>query len=268
MADVKRRDLLMVPFSKLKIIDGFNIRTYDMDYIRELSDSIRDEGVKIPFQGWKEKDQEVYNVKDGHHRYKAIELLIAEGVEEIEVPFVLERKGYSAEQRVIDMFTMNSGRPLTPLDQAEGVRRLQNYGYSDSDIARKIGRSGAYVGKLALLTTAPKKMVNLIQKGTIAASFAMEIIAKGEVDKFLEDVESGVFQVPLSTPELYSDKPEKPVKITKASLPTVNSWKGFKTFAKSADHKLMEDDKAKFFKFLCKVMNNEVDEDQIKRFFK
>lgn len=270
MPEVKKRDLTMVPFQLLAVMPGFNIRT-DMGDMNALIASIRENGVKVPLRGYKEKGSEKYIVVDGHRRFEALSVVANESNETYYVPFVLEPQKYNDEQRVIDMFVMNDGKNLTPLEQAEGIRRLQNWGYTDTDIAKKIGRSQPYVSKLSSLNSAPKKMRTLIEKGVIAASFAIEIIAKGEVDKFLEDVESGAYDPKQMNgneifPEHAASKPK--AKITKGDTQPVNSWKEFKRFAKNVDHVIMDDDKAKFFKFLLRVMNNEVSEESIKRFFK
>lgn len=271
MADVKKRDLTMVPYELLVARDGFNVRT-DMGSIEDLAASIKEHGVKVPMRGYKEKGTDKYFITDGHRRYAACSIVVNETGSTIYVPFVLEPQGYSDEQRVIDMFITNEGKPLTPLEQAEGVRRLQNWGYSDKDISQKIGRSIAYIGKLSSLTTAPKKIIKLIENGKIAASFAMDIISKGETDKFLQDVDAGIFEVQKATNghEIFESEPVKKskTKITKGDLQTINSWKEFKNFAKNADEKLMDEDKAKIFKWLCRMMNNELTEESIKRYFK
>lgn len=269
MAEVKKRDLTMVPFENLKIIEGFNIRT-DYGDIPLLASQIEEHGVKVPLQGYKEKGTEIYVVKDGHRRYAALVYLKEKGrlPEEIFVPFVLEPQKYNEEQRIVDMFIMNEGKPLTPLEQAECVRRLQNFHYSDTEIAKKIGRSQPYVSKLSSLNTAPKKLINLIEKGRVAASYAMDIIAKGEVEQFLQDVEDGKYDQQMNGNEMFPASSSGKTKITKANVQPVNSWREFKRFSKKADEIKINEEKANFFKFLMKILNNELSEEQIKRWFK
>jgi ParB/RepB/Spo0J family partition protein len=272
MADVKKTDLIKVKYGNLKVIEGNNIRQ-DYGDIPLLANQILEHGVKVPLQGHREKGTDIFIIKDGHRRYAALTHLKDNGLlpEDIWIPFVLEPQKYNDEQRVIDMFILNEGKALTPLEQAEGVRRMQNWGYTDKDIAQKIGRSQAYVSKLSSLNAAPKKMINLIEKGTIAASFAIDIIAKGETDKFLQDVEAGTFEQKTNNGhEIFPSETatKTTTKITKGDLQTVNSWKEFKKFAKDADEKMMDEEKAKIFKWLCKMMNNELTEDHFKRYFK
>lgn len=272
MAEVKKRDLPMVPFDKLMIKDGFNIRV-DMGDIEELAASIKEHGVRVPMRGYKEKGSDIHVIVDGHRRYAALQLIAKESDDTIYVPFVLEPQKYNDEQRIVDMFIMNDGKNLTPLEQAAGVQRLINFGWTEKDVATKIGRSPNYVTKLASLNAAPKRLVKLIENKKVSASLAMDIIAKGETDKFLADVEAGFYDVQKATNgnglfEHDAEPAEKKTKITRSDVSPTNSWKEFKKWAKTADDKLMDEDKAKFFKWLCRMMNDELGEDHFKRFFK
>jgi ParB family chromosome partitioning protein len=274
MADVKKTDLLKVPFSLLIVREGFNLRT-DYGNMEELVESIRENGIKQPLRGYRDPDQkDRFIVVEGHRRHKAMSILMAEGVEVI-APFVLESQKYSDEQRVVDMFVMNDGKNLTPLEKAEGVRRMINYGYSEKDIAQKIGKSISYVSRLNTLNVAPKRLTKLVENGKISGTFAMDIIQKGETETFLANVEAGFFDAHKNgtdTEELFKEEDAGPIKlqekITKKSLGQLNSWKEFKKWARNADENLMDEDKAKFFKYLCRIMNNEVDEKSFQKFFR
>lgn len=268
-----RRDLMMVPYELLVIKEGFNVR-YDMGDLEGLANSIEEEGVKEPMRGYKEKGTQNYIIVNGHRRHAAIGIIKQRKPGfSISVPLVPEPQKYSEEQRVFDMFLTNDGKILTPLEQAEGIRRLKNYSYSDAEIAKKIGKSTVYVWKLNSLNTAPKKLRSLIEKETISASLAMEIVAKGEeeVEKFLQAVSDGQYDTKqVNGQELFQDtnKAKPNGKITAKDVRPINSFKVFKKVAKDIDDKQLDEEKKKFFKWLCRMMNNELTEESIKRFFK
>lgn len=101
----------------------------------------------------------------------------------------------------------------------------------------------------------------------------MEIIAKGEeeVKKFLEDVETGKYNThPVNGNDLFpeSNKSNIKQKITKKDVQPINSFRTFKKVAKNIDVNQLDGDKANFFKWLCKMMNNELTEESITRYFK
>jgi ParB/RepB/Spo0J family partition protein len=273
----KRVDMFKVPSSKLRIKEGFNIRT-DMGDIKELAESIKVNGVLVPLRGYKSKegDEEVYIITNGHRRYTACQLLLQESIEVL-VPFVLESKGYTDEQRLIDTFLMNDGKSLTPLEQAEGVRRLLAYGYSEKEIAGKLAKSEGYIRKLNSLNSAPKALKNLIEDGVISATLAIAAIADGKVEEILKKSTAGTTSVApqdttteenQSTDGMEIKDVQPSGKITKKDIDTVNSLKEFKKFMKKADENLMHENVLYIYQFAAKLVNNELSYEEIEAFFK
>lgn len=279
MSEVTKKDLLMVPVDLIDVEEGFNIRT-DMGNLEELADSIQSEGVKVAFRGYKVKlegGEERFKVTDGHRRRAAALIVVERTGEMIKVPFVLEPKHYSNEQRVVDMFLTNDGKTLTVLEKGEGIQRMLNWEWKEAEIARKIGKSAGYVNRLVALMSAPKKLLNLVASKRVSGTYAMEIAGKGkeEVDKFLQDVESGTFDSPPPGEDELFEHPKEPSeraesnkkRITRKDAQAVNSLKELKGFIKMADPATMPEDKQKTYEFICKVFNNEHTERSIKLFF-
>jgi ParB/RepB/Spo0J family partition protein len=277
--NAKRVDMHKVPSSKLRIKTGLNIRS-DYGNIEELAESIKENGIRVPVRGYKEKEgnEEVYVITDGHRRTLACRHLLKEGTE-ILVPFVLEHKGYSDEQRLIDMFIMNEGKSLTPLEQAEGVRRFIAYGYSEKEIAGKLAKSEGYIRKLNSLNSAPKKFIQLIEKGYISATLAIQVIADGLVDQIIAESEGKLEKAPADdSAEMHQATDGSEIKdvqpsgqsgkITKKDLQTVNSLKEFKKFMKKADENIMNENVVYIYQFATKLANNELSFEQIEEFFK
>lgn len=277
----KRVDMFKVPSTKLRIKDGLNIRT-DYGDLDELSASIKEHGIKVPLRGYKEKDasgEEVFIVVDGHRRYAACQILIEEGVEVL-APFILESKGYSDEQRLIDMFIMNEGKALNPLEQAEGVRRLIAYGYSEKQIAGKLAKSEGYIRKLNSLNSAPQAFKKLIEDGTISATLAISAIAEGKVEEIMKKVEAGtnnnstvIVAEDTNAQDTQSNDGKQITaptsnKITKKDLQTQNSVKEMKKFMKQVES---EDEidvvTLPVYQFVDKLLNNQLSYVDIQDFF-
>lgn len=260
----------MVPYENIVVIEGFNIRK-DMGDLEALSKNILENGQKDPCRGYKEKGTERVFLVDGHRRHAAIGLFVNQMKETYYVPFVFEPQKYNDEQRVIDMFILNDGKNLTPLEQAEGVSRLINFGYSNKEISSKIGRSIAYVGRLQLLLNAPKKLVNILESGRVSASLAMDVLAEGEeaTHKFIEQVAAGKYDAHATAElPLEGSKAPKNGRITKSDIKPLNSRVAFKKWAKNAPVAEMDPVKAKFYQWLQRFLNNELDEADFKRYFK
>ena len=59
---MKRKDLFIVDFSEVTLVDGFNVR-YDYGDIDSLAESIRENGVKMPIRAYRENKK--YQIVDG-----------------------------------------------------------------------------------------------------------------------------------------------------------------------------------------------------------
>lgn len=177
-AVTSRREMFMVNPSLIKVEEGYNIRdlnTIDaIQGIATLAESIRENGLKVPLV-CRIKGDDVTLVQ-GHRRLKAIQKLLNEGVEFKAVPVVPEASSTSEEDRIIDLVLSNSGEPLSPLEKAGVIGRLEKLGYSDTDISRRLAMSAAYVGQLKLLLSAPSAIREAVRQGDIAASAAVSVM--------------------------------------------------------------------------------------------
>lgn len=103
----------------------------------ELKDDIRQHGVLIPI----EFDQEE-NILDGHHRYRAFNELIEEGVD-LPLYDKIVRRFSSEEEKVAYVVALNvKRRHLTPEQRQELVVRLRKeFGYTLAKISQTLGIS-------------------------------------------------------------------------------------------------------------------------------
>lgn len=274
---VKKADVWKVPFSQIEIEPDNNIRK-EANYgdIPELAESIRENGVLVAMRGYRKGDK--FIPTDGHRRSAACQLLLDEGIDII-IPFIIEAKGTNLEQRVIDMFITNSGKQLEPLDMAEGIRRLINYGWKEKQIAVKLGKSEGYVRKLNSLNSAPKKFINLIESGVISSTFAISLISDDKLDGFMQDYEAGKYQpnkseentIEEGTGFFEHDEDKLPgksaTKITKKNVQSVNSIKEFKKLAKAMDTEHFTEEQTLLFNVISKVIDNEMSGEDLLELF-
>lgn len=271
----KRADLYKVPSSKIIAKEEDNVRTV-YNGITELSESIKENGVKMPLKGRKVRinGEDYFEVTDGFRRSRAIKMLLEQGIE-ILVPFVLEPQGYSSEERLFDMFLMNEGDPLTPLDKAAGIKKALAWGYTEKQIAQKLAKSEGYIRKLNSLNSAPIQLKNLIETGVISATLAIDAIANNKVEEILKKAESNsttVVPEDTTTQDTQSNDGQQITtpsagKITKKDLVDQNSMKEFKKFMKSTDEESVPEGVLYVYQFAAKLANNELSFEEIKEFF-
>ena len=258
----QRKDIYYVDARLLNVVPDFNVRQ-DYGDMEELVESIRENGVKVPIRGYK-KDGVLYIV-DGHRRLKACQVLILQGVE-MRVPYLPEA-GASVEQRVIDMITLNDGKKLNALEESEAVKRLINYGISEYEIAKKVGRTPRYIYNLKLLSNAPQTLKTMIRSNIISATLVVDIL------KSAESFEEATAIIEKAYYNNSNKGQHKQTRVTKKDIDNaakkVNSFAELKktfTEASKKDWEYKEEQRT-LIEFLFKVFNGELRQIDFKEMF-
>lgn len=169
----KKNDYMLVNPVNI-VLAGDNIRE-DMGDLEELANSIGEIGIQIPLKGKKVRGEDKFVLVDGHRRFAAIQILIERGVDVGRIP-LLPFNG-SDEDRLITMMATGIGqKELTPVEQAEGVKKLLMMHYSVEEIARKIGKSSGYIRRLGKLSEAPREIKRLLAQGKVSSNVVVDIM--------------------------------------------------------------------------------------------
>jgi ParB/RepB/Spo0J family partition protein len=191
---LKRTDIFHVNPRELQIVPNMNLRfSYgecqdDLD----LVESIKNEGVKVAVKVF-QRDGKVF-VSDGHRRHWATMRAIEQGAEIKTIPCVLAERGYNEREATFEMFVLNTGKQLDPLEQAEGIKRLLAWGYTPKDIALRIQKTEAHISNCKALLQIPPKVQKLIRDNKIASTLVLDLARKhsGSPEKLEEKVEAAV----------------------------------------------------------------------------
>lgn len=184
--DAGRSDMYQIEPARLRIMEGFNVRVRDEAYtarVRWLADSIKANGFyrDKPLAGYVAivDGEEVVYVTDGHRRHEAALLAISEGAPIPHVPIVIAPKGTSLEDLTVAMANGNESEPLRPYEYAILCKRLVSMGMDAKTIAQRLGFASAqYVDGLLSLAGAPQAVRKMVEEGTVAATVAIEAMAK------------------------------------------------------------------------------------------
>jgi ParB/RepB/Spo0J family partition protein len=135
-----------------------------------LAESISQVGIKQPLTVYTE-DGKAF-ISDGHRRHGATMYAIEHLGAETE-------DRYSSEaDRVFSQIVRNSGKPLTPIEQARVFKRLIDLGWTEKDIQQKTGLARQWIVELLELQAAPAAVTNLVATGQVAATLAMATLKK------------------------------------------------------------------------------------------
>lgn len=180
--------------TRVVIKDGWNNR-FDLGDIESLADSIKTELERDPSTGGLinaihvrriKHDNADFEVVMGHRRVTAIQLLLSrKTVFPQGVPAVIVDKAESDVELTSKLIIENMQKPLLPLEEAAGYKRLLDLGMTIAQIAKKVGRSDVHVRETLDLLGAADEVQEAVKNGEIAGSVAKLItsVAKGDKAK-------------------------------------------------------------------------------------
>lgn len=167
------------------------------DGIEDLAENIQEHGLKDPLKVASIKGTDQYLLVDGHRRYKALMLLLAQGVPFTRVRVLLVNP--SPEDRLAEMLiTGIHKKTLHPVEQANSFKRLQNYGWSVQKIASMLSEDGKnkqnMVYRYLKLADAPEAVKQRCLKGEISHDTVIKIIedTEGDYDTVVSTIEEAV----------------------------------------------------------------------------
>lgn len=176
---IGRKDLFLLSPDVIHEDPNWNVRQENdglKDHIRQLADSIKEIGVQQPLtvrmDGLKAK------VTDGFCRMAAVRLAIKEGAEIKSVPVRTEERYSNEADHTLSMWVRNSGRQLTLPEQAEVVRRLLSFNWTEAEISRKTGSSRQHINNLVCFLSSPVEVQDMVKSGEVSATAAVNQVRK------------------------------------------------------------------------------------------
>lgn len=177
-----KKDMFLIPIANLKEEEGFNVRE-DYGDLDELARSLAENGQLQPLTVRLSDTDKTAILVDGHRRIRAFQIANEKYGSSFKAAWCIqEGKGANEESRIFDLFTRNSGKPLTPIEQASAVKRLVGYNLKVADIAKKIGKTSKYVNNILALNSASKDLRDAVQGGLISTT-AATLLAKAPTTK-------------------------------------------------------------------------------------
>lgn len=186
--EVRRADAMKVQLEDLHEEPGFNLRTEGEALeasIDSLAEFIAAGGQVPPLEVRPRAEGGVWLV-DGHRRRRALLKLDADGrlprTPNKDNPVVLEAwvpviafEGSDAD-RVARIITSQENEKLSPLELAEGYKRLRAFGWSPEQIAKKVGKTRQHVEQVLMVGNANTDVQNLVAAGHVSATTAAQVV--------------------------------------------------------------------------------------------
>ena len=122
--------------------------------LEELADSIREIGLQVPINVTQADDKGKYTIIQGERRWRAAKMA---GLKEIDV---IVRESPERDD-------------MNPFDIAYAMKELMTVGLKRVDIAKQLGKSASYVGRLISLTEMPQALKDFIEEKEIRSADVM-----------------------------------------------------------------------------------------------
>lgn len=148
-------------------------RSFSEEELEELANSIREKGIIQPILVRPIAGVEgTFEIIAGERRWRA-----AQRASLHEVPIVVieaaDREAYE-----IAIIENVQRADLNPLEEALGYEKLAaDYGYSQNDLARVIGKSRSHIANTMRLAKLPQKVQSLLAAGSLSAGHARALLA-------------------------------------------------------------------------------------------
>lgn len=250
-------DLWKVKVENVQVIAGFNPRLHDAkrdERIRFIADSIKHNGYyqHEPMGGIVAlvDGKQVVFIYSGHTRLAAVKLANSEGAG-IEVVPVSVQRGLSMDDLNIKLINGNAGQPLSPYETAIVVKRLIHNGMSEEEVCRRTQITPGWLSDLLLLMSSSTKLRELVAKGLVAATYAIEVLKEHGPNAYAKLKEAIDKKSGGGEPTRITKKDVAPVsrfaKLVRKSAPSlytaleeVKSDPGFKSLSPQLQSKLLE----------------------------
>lgn len=181
----KRTDIYSVDPRNVVVIDNFNVRR---DFaIDELKEQIKLQGVLNPITVVPFKDEngdEKYRLVDGERRLRATLAAISEGADIKRIKAIFLPRNTKEEDLLIEQMMRNEGKNFTEYESAIMFQRFRDkFGYTQTEIAAKFGKSATFVGRcLSLLELAPE-IQDKLESGEISTGAVRQIVELNKDDE-------------------------------------------------------------------------------------
>lgn len=151
-------------------------RKFNEEELSSLVESVRERGVLQPLLVRKEPNAvpgtTSYEIIAGERRWRAAQLA---GLSEVPV---LVRSLSDREALEIALIENIQRQDLTPLEEAEGFRRLMDeFTHTQEDLARAVGKSRSHVANMLRLLSLPDAVKQMVQDNILSMGHARALLA-------------------------------------------------------------------------------------------
>ena len=104
------------------------------------------------------------------------------------VPVIIDRRALNNQEKLLQSIVANALTPVDPLDEARAYRRLENYGMSQAQISKEVGKSAVIVSNRLQLLAAEPEVILAYEDGEVSATQVMNIVRESRQESVPQEV--------------------------------------------------------------------------------
>lgn len=171
-------------------------KTFDNKSLKELSESIKENGVFQPIII--RKSVNGYEIIAGERRFRASKL-----AKKKTIPAII-RDFDEAQMMEVAVLENLQREDLTPLEEAQAYEMLQkNLGLTQAEVSKRLGKSRPYIANYLRLLTLPQKTKRLLQRGELSMGQARTLLGLKDKDS-IDDLARKVVKNGITVRQLES----------------------------------------------------------------
>ncbi len=159
-------------------------RIFRDEDLQELADSIRERGIIQPIVVRAVAGAvDAYEIVAGERRWRAAQRA---GLHEVPIHLVEVGDREALELAIIENVQRAD---LNPLEEALGYNELiEQFGYSQTDLAKIIGKSRSHVANTLRLMKLPENVQGMLREGQLTAGHARALLASDDPDRLASQI--------------------------------------------------------------------------------
>lgn len=167
------------------IVSGtFQPRTkFTQEYLDELAQSIKKNGVMQPILVRQKQDSGNYEIIAGERRWRAAKIA---GLKEI--PAIVKE---ITDQEALELAIIENiqRQDLSPLEEAAGYQRLiEEFNYTQEALATTVGKSRSHVANLIRLLSLPEKIRRYLEEDKLTMGHARALLGAENAEALADEV--------------------------------------------------------------------------------
>lgn len=161
----------LVPIEQLYIEPDFNVREVDQEHVEYWCNAWLS-GASIPALDVTPTSKGI-RVDDGQHRTLGALMANERGAEIARIE-CRDFRGTEADL-IAHMVNSSQGKPLEPLERAKAYQRLKGFGWTNDEVAKKVGRSVSDIHTHLSLLDVPDAIQERVKSGELSYASAVSI---------------------------------------------------------------------------------------------